>query len=118
MLDQNLVLYIQAAAGVQVYISAIPEDRTLPAVVYQRNQEVISTLHDGAQTGRSTVRLDIWAATLSEAAQIAENIGQRMRIWNTYIGQTIRQETSNVTYEPNVNLHRASISFLVFHRGE
>lgn len=114
MLDQSLITYLQKTTGLQVHRLVLPEGYTLPAVVYQRNTRMLRTSHDGRRSGMSTVTLAVWAVTFAAAADAVETISQKMMDWQTSAGQTVRQESSAVDYDPGVNFFRGALTFQVF----
>ena len=111
MIDQLLITYLRKISpNTMVYTLVLPENYTLPAIVYQRTNIQEVRLHDGTSVSNSSIQLDIWTATYADAVQISSIVKPRMLQWQT-LGQISRMDSENTTFEPGLNIFRTSLSF-------
>ena len=113
MIDQSLIIHIQKATGLSVHHLVMPEGQTLPAIVYRRVNNSVRISHDGRAMDRSTIILSVWATTYAGVFAVLDTITQSLRHWS-HKGQIVRQETSGIEYEPEVNFFRGTINFQIF----
>ena len=111
MIDQLFITYLRKMSpNAMVYTLVLPENYTLPAIVYHRTNIQQSRLHDGTGVSNSSIKLDIWTATYAEAVQISSIVKPRMLQWQT-LGQISRMDSENTTFEPGLNIFRTSLTF-------
>jgi len=111
MIDQLFITSLRKISpSAMVYTLVLPENYTLPAIVYHRTNIQQSRLHDGTSVSNSSIRLDIWTTTYAEAVQISGIVRPMMLQWQT-LGQISRMDSENTTFEPGLNIFRTSLTF-------
>ena len=111
MIDQLFITSLRKISpSAMVYTLVLPENYTLPAIVYHRTNIQQSRLHDGTSVSNSSIRLDIWTTTYAEAVQISGIVRPMMLQWQA-LGQISRMDSENTTFEPGLNIFRTSLTF-------
>ena len=112
---QALIANTDSPATYRVYPYQMPQDITLPAVVYQLigGTRVISLADDGG-TGveRNVYQVTAWAETLDSADSVIEQV--RLALKNAdrnYVPQSKRE-----TFDPETRLHGVEYDFSQWYR--
>lgn len=95
---------LTALVGTRIYPDAIPEDATLPAVVYQR-ASTAPIVSIGGVVFADDVRFAItaWGQTRTSADAVADEIGQALAT----SGNPVVDRSSG--YDPEVGLHGVTV---------
>ncbi len=104
-----------ALAGLSgtVYPDAAPQDEEYPFVVYRRIAfEPVMTLQGPADNARSTFVFECYAATLSAALTLAEEV--RAAVLSAFPGAW-REPGDGETYEPVVDAFMEPLVFSFWH---
>ena len=111
---------VAALVSTRVYGVKLPQDPTLPAVVMARISES-PEYATGGMVGLSAGRfqIDCWAAGLAGSRNLKEAVRKLLSGYKGTIGaEAIRgsfQETSTDLYDSELDAHRVSMDFLIWH---
>ncbi len=111
---------VAALVGTRVYGVKLPQNPTLPAVVCARVSESPEYATEG-MIGLSSGRfqIDCWADGLAGSRNLKEAVRKLLSGYKGTIGsETIRAsflETSTDLYDSELDAHRVSMDFLIWH---
>ncbi len=126
MIEEGLIALLLADTDVATLVSTrvygvkLPQDPVLPAVICTRISESPEYATEG-MIGLSSGRfqIDCWADGLADSRNLKEAVRILLSGYSGTIGsETIRasfQETSTDLYDSELDAHRVSMDFLIWH---
>lgn len=112
---QSLVANTDSPVTYRVYPYQMPQDSTLPAVVYQliAGSRVLTVADDGG-TGveRNVYQITAWGETLDDADSVIEQVRLALKdASRNYVPQSKRE-----TFDPDTRLHGVEYDFSQWYR--
>jgi len=121
----RLLANATVAAGVstRIFWGERPQGTTLPAIVLQTISDprpAHLTDYDGARS--TLVQMDVYATTYAAALTIAQAAIEVLKVPATISGKTfgpafVDSQRDTVETSGTVNLHRQSVDFNIWHKG-
>jgi len=133
VLEQGLVSYLTQYAGLvslistRVYNFKIPQDATLPCLVYQRISTPRVLTHDtsgsGSDLSSPRFQFDAWATTSSSVKAITDQVRAAMNGKSGTIGtagnavtiQGALVDDEAPSYDPDTELFRSRSDYIIWH---
>ena len=112
---------VSALVGTRVYPKVMPQQPTMPALVYQMIDNNRTQVHRGQTTGaKARVQVTCWGSTTASCEAVSEQVRLAMigavgSVASVTIdGVVCEQETEG--YEPDTQRHFIAMDFFVWHR--
>lgn len=126
MITKDLRTYLLTLPAIttitsQIHPGVLPQNPTLPAIVYQTSGAASGIAFDGPDGARnSQIQLDTYAATITASASLAEAIktalhGYTGSMDSTTVYQTIVDSIYDV-FESDTGLYRVSLDLSIWHK--
>ena len=113
MIETSIFTLLKTLVGNRCYPLVMPQNPTLPAIVYQRIASAPSnTLATPPTIDQVRLQIDSYAATYSEAKSTALSVRNAME--SATFKATLQSDDDS--YEPETRLYRVSMDFYVYER--
>lgn len=109
------------SAGTRVYPERLPQQPTLPAIVFDIIDGVPQYHRDDDDLDRVRVQLGLWAETATARTTLTEEVRTATSgVRGTYGGEVFAEilwdNIQNGEYDPELNLYQRLVDLIVWHR--
>lgn len=118
---------LTALVGTRMYPMALPDattstPSTFPALTYQLIDEPVAITHDGQNTYKARVQVDVYGETYKTARGAADAVHAALHgyrgSWSGFmIGNALRKRKADL-YDPETGLERVSMDYVIGYREE
>jgi hypothetical protein len=114
MIEIDIFDRLKGLVSNRVYPIIMPQNPTLPAVVYTRiTNTPINVLGHQPTLDQVRVQIDVWANTYKESKTLAKSVRNAME--TASFSATLQSDDES--YEPETGLYRVSSDYYVYERG-
>ena len=114
MIETSVYTLLAPLNSNRVYPLLMPQNPTLPAIVYSRIASTPQNVLSAPPTlDQVRLQIDVWASTYKAAKTLAASVRNAME--TASFSATLQSDDDS--YEPETGLYRVSSDYYVFERG-
>lgn len=114
MIEQTIFNTLKNLSGNRVYPLVMPQNPTLPAIVYSRvSINPFNRLEGGSSIDQIRMQIDVYASTYSAVKSLAESVRTAMEAASFKATLQLEQDF----FEPNLNIYQVTQDYYVWERN-